>query len=224
MILEYTELPLFKKLFDWQSSQNGSPAQIGELEDMCHEKLYTEVKVDFEDKGHKDWHKEKVFKWLNAEPELKNVDLRDYFWISRDKISTSIAGSSLVSPIVKAIYKELENELPATLSKKIIVEKIVPLAEYERVALLELLSQTIKKNPKTKRFYDLFHYMIDVNVPDAAIYYRESLKSISVTDIEPGVAVAQKQYTSNTDLGDFLNNYYKGSNTPGAKAFKLKNP
>jgi len=223
MILEYTELNLFKKLFDWQTSQKGSPGQIGELEDICNEKTFTEVKTNIESKGHKDWHKEKVIKWLTAEPKLKGVDLRDYFWISRDKISTSISGSSLVPPIVKAIYKELENELPATVSKKIITDKIVPLTEYERISFLELLSQMIKKNPKTKRLYDIFHFMIDENISDAAVYYRESLKSISVEDIEPGVAVALKQYSSHADIGNFLGEYFKDSNSPGAKAYKLKN-
>ncbi len=223
MILEYTELSLFKKLFNWQSSQKGSPSQIGELEDICHERTFTDLKTEIDSRGHKDWHKEKVIKWLNAEPKLKGIDLRDYFWISRDKISTSISGSSLVSPIVKAIYKELENELPATLSKKIIGDKIAPLNEYERVSFLELLSQMIKKNPKTKRLYDLFNFLIDENISDAAAYYKESLKSISVEDVEPGVAVALRQYSSHADIGVFLNEYFKDSNSPGAKAYKLKN-
>lgn len=167
MILEYTELNLFKKLFEWQSTQGGLPVQIGELEDLCQEKMFSEVKTAFEDKQYKEWHKEKVVKWLNADPKLKDVDLRDYFWISRDKILTSIAGTSLIPPVVKAIYKELENELPATISKKLITDKVATLADHERIALLELLNQMVKKNPKTKRLHDLFQYMIDENIVDS---------------------------------------------------------
>lgn len=223
MILEYTELTLFKKLFDWQSEQDGTPYQISELEDMCSEKTFADAKIILEEKGYKEWHKEKLIKWLNAEPKIKGVDLRDYFWISRDKILTSIAGSSLIPPIVKAVFKELENELPATLSKKIIVEKVVPLAENEKLIFLELLSSTIKKNPKTKRLYDIFHYLIDENVPGAAICYREALKSISVADIEPSVAIALKNYSAHAEIGEFLKNHFKGESSRAAKAFNLKN-
>jgi hypothetical protein len=221
MILEYTELNLFKKLFEWQSVQEGVPSQIGELEDLCNEKSFADLKNILDDKSFKDWHKEKLVRWLNAEPKLKNVDLRDYFWISRDKILASIAGSSLIPPVVKAIYKELENELAPTLSKKIINEKLAPLAEHERVAFIELLSSMLKKNPKTKRLYDLFNYLMDENIPDAAIYYRESLKSISVNEIEPGVGVSLKKYADHPDIGTFLKTYFKDGSTRAGKAFNL---
>lgn len=223
MILEYTELNLFKKLFEWQSIQDGVPSQIGELENLCNEKAFAEVKPDFEEKGYKEWHKEKLVKWLNAEPKLKNFDLRDYFWISRDKIVTSIAGSSLIPPIVKAIYKELENDLPATVSKKIIAEKVSILSEHEKLAFLELLSSMLKKNPKTKRLYDIFHYLIDENIQGAAIQYQEALKSISVADIEPSVAVALKNYSNQPEIGAFLKTYFKDSTSRASKAFNLKN-
>ena len=180
------------------------------------------MKTEIE-KGYKDWHKEKVVRWLNAEPRLKNIDLRDYFWISRDKISTSISGSSLVPPIVKSIYNELKEELPATLSKKIISDKVASLNDQERISFLDLLSQLIKKSPKTKRLYDLFHFLIDENITDAAVYYRESLKFISVDDIEPGVGLALKQYKNNSDIGAFLKEYFKDSSTKAAKAYNLKN-
>lgn len=222
MILEYTELNLFKKLFDWQTSQKGFSEQFAELEDICNEKTFADVKKDFENKNYKDWYKEKIVKWITADPKLREIDLRDYFWISRDKISTSITGSSMISPVVKAIYKELESEMPTAITKKIIVEKVAPLAEYERTSFLELLNQMLKKNPKNKRLYDLFHFMIDENITDAAVYYKESLKSISANEIEPGVAVALKNYNTHPDIGDFLNKYFKDIDTPGAKAYKLK--
>jgi len=223
MILEYTELNLFKKLFEWQSVQNGTPSQIAELESMVQEKTFADLKSDFEDKHYKDWHKEKVVRWLNTAPNLKDVDLRDYFWISRDRILSSISGSSLIAPIVKAVFKELENEMPATVSKKIIREKVLSLGDNERIALLELLGTTLKKNPKTKRFYELFHYLIDENITDASGYYKEALKSVSTTDIEPGTALAMKQYKDNPEIGGFLNTYFKNNNSPAAKAFNLKN-
>lgn len=223
MILEYTEINLFKKLFEWQSMQSGMPLQIAELEDLSHEKTFSEVKLLFEEKSYNNWHKEKIFKWLNTEPRLKDIDLRDYFWISRDKILSSIAGSSLIPPVVKAIYKELENELPALASKKIINERVLVLEDRERISFLELLGSMLKRNQNNKRLYDIFHFLIDENIVDASLYYKESLKSISVKEIAPAVAVSMKTYVNHPEMGTFLKEYFKNSDSIAAKAFNLKN-
>lgn len=218
MVLEYTELKLFRQLFNWQMAQSGLPNEIKFLEEACCDKKPEDSKNEIQGL-YQNWTKDKVIRWLSVEPKLTSIDLRDYFWISRDKLSTSIAGTSLISPTVKALFKELENELPATLTKKIITDKIPLLLDYERTSLLELLSQMLKKNPKTKRLYDIFNYLIDEKIPDAATYYMESLKAISTSDIEPGVGVSLSTYHAHPEFGDFLSKYFEKNNTPGAKAF-----
>ena len=63
--------------------------------------------MQISDSSFKDWNRPKVLKWLQVEPLLSDVDLRDYFWISRDKLNDSISASSLIPPIVKSYLKKL---------------------------------------------------------------------------------------------------------------------
>ncbi|MDF7822831.1 P-loop NTPase fold protein [Pontiellaceae bacterium B12227] len=107
MILEYLRPETFKKLAGWQISQNGVPPQIVCLEDALAQpgigkeaekkdaernagttpksnadkiKMDTELGVLFAE----DWFKE----WLTLEPKLAGIDLRPYFYFSRDSLST----------------------------------------------------------------------------------------------------------------------------------------
>src|SRR5690606_4925189 len=66
MILEYTELPLFLKLYEWQSTKEGRPDQLLELENKCAESSETDFK-EFLTKGdYSNWNKEKVIQWLKV--------------------------------------------------------------------------------------------------------------------------------------------------------------
>ena len=47
--------------------------------------------------------------WITSEPSLTKVDLRDYFWLSRDKLESTIDSSILIPPIVKQVYSSFKN-------------------------------------------------------------------------------------------------------------------
>lgn len=222
MILEYTEINLFKKLFEWQAVQSGVSQEISDIEAICKDKTFEEVKSDSETKGLKEWHKQKVFRWLNTEPKLHDVDLRDYFWISRDKISTSIEGSSLIPPVIRTLVRKLAEEVPAAVSLEIIKEEVSILNETERICFLDSISQLLKKEPKKKRHYEIFHQLLDSNISDAADYYKNSLKVINTSEMEPAIAVSLRSYKDHSDIGEFVINLFKSNNSPAARAFNIK--
>ena len=223
MILEYAELPLFQQIYDWQVSQDGIPEQLKKLEEICDKNSLKEAKAEIQNQGYKNWIKEKVIKWLCIDPKLKDIDLRDYYWISRDSISSSIPGASLIPPIIKTIFSELDQEeLPALVSKKIITDKVNQLNESELYSFLDFSSQMLKRNPKRKRLYDIFHFMIDENILSSLIYYRDTLQHINLNDIPPAVGTALKKYRNNSEIGEFLIEYFKNGKSASAKAFNLK--
>ena len=223
MILEYSELKLFKKLFEWQSDQNGQPTQIKEIEEICTEKLLDEVVDGLKNSQYSDWNKIKVIKWLQIEPQLSSIDLRDYFWIARDRIDSSITASSLISPIVKALFSEMQKDLTATITKDLIKSKYLFLTENERAIFFELLSNSLKKNPDQKRLYDIFNCMVDENIEDSASNYINALKFIRKEDIEPSVAASLGRFKNHPQLGDFLIENFKDGKSKASKAFNLKN-
>lgn len=222
MILEYSELPLFKELYDWQIIQNGLPSELAELEEIC-DKSMEEAKEGLGKDKYAKWSREKVIKWLTVDPKLQEVDLRDYFWLSRDKITSSIPGASLIPPIVKNMFNALNQEkLPATASKGIIKSQIKPLKESELAHFLEFLSSMLLKNKDRKRLYDIFHFLIEESITDTERYYQQALTKITSRGMEPAVATSLRNLNVSPSFRQFLDNFFQDNKSPSAKAYNLK--
>ena len=95
MILEYAEPNLFTELYGWQAQNRGYAPLLKEFE-----KKKVGEEITKEDKPAK-WNTQKVRTWLDSEPYLASVDLRDYFWISRDRLNS--ISTVMTPPIVKTI-------------------------------------------------------------------------------------------------------------------------
>jgi predicted KAP-like P-loop ATPase len=221
MLLEYAEIRLFRQLFDWQLNQDGKPSEIQELEKICNDEEIKNKRENIESINLGEWGKEKIINWLQIEPTLSEVDLRDYFWISRDKISTSISASSLIPPIVKALLNELSQEMPTGTRSKVFKAKFISLNPFEKETFLALLSKTLKKNPKEKIGYDIFHLLIDENIETAISNYIETLKTLSKKEIEASVGVSLRKYKGHPILGSFLNDFLNDK-TKVSKSYNLK--
>lgn len=99
MILEYAESNLFTELYGWQAQNRGYAPLLKEFE-----KKKVGEEITKEDKPAK-WNTQKVRTWLDSEPYLASVDLRDYFWISRDRLNS--ISTVMTPPIVKTILNAL---------------------------------------------------------------------------------------------------------------------
>lgn len=225
MVLEYSELPLFTQLFNWQSAQKGTPKEIMQLEEIAKSgDSLVEMRGEIEklDSAQK-WSKERVINWLKLEPYLSDIDLSDYFWLSRDKVASTITSASLIPPIVRTLYSKINvDSLTASVSKKIIKEEIRPLSDYERSSFLEFSQQMLIKNPKTKRGYDIFHLLMEENYPEAEKYYVKGLKSVNVNDIPPAIGEAIKRFESVPVVKEFLDTTLSQSKSGAGRALKTK--
>jgi predicted KAP-like P-loop ATPase len=223
MILEYSEPKLFRQLFEWQINQEGMPNEISEIEEICKEKSINDIVLEINDSEYKDWNRPKVIKWLQVEPLLTGIDLRDYYWIARDKIDKSITASSLIPPVVKSFFNELLPEnMTATITKSLFKEKYSAFSEIEKEAFCNLLSSNLKRNSKQKRLYDIFNVMVEENIENARIYYVESLKFIGIEDIEPAVAMRLADFKYDSEIGEFLCEYFNDGKSKASKAFNIK--
>ena len=221
MILEYTELPLFLKLYEWQSTKEGRPDQILELENKCSEYSETDFK-EFLTKGdYSNWNKDKVIQWLKVEPALCEIDLRDYYWISRDNISSTISGASLIPPIIKSTYNKLNQEgLPVKATKAIIKKDVMLLNESELNQFLEFAVAMAQRNQESTLSYKLFQFMIEEGVRGSEESYKYLLNLIDLEKIPPAIGVDLRSLKNNPVLGDFLSELLLTSNSKVAKAFK----
>jgi len=219
MILEYSEPQLFKKIFEWQSLQDGIPNQITKIESICAIQDSQKVMNDLKESGFEEWNKEKVVKWLQIEPNLSNVDLLDYFWISRDNIS-SFTTNNLISPLVKALFNAIIAEnLPATVSKEILNNKLSELTTIEKLQFFEFLTANLTKYPEKKRLFDIFSYLFELKINESIRYFKDGLIKISDSEINIGVGIMLKSYKNHPDLGSFLDEYFKNKKSKAANAY-----
>ena len=174
MILEYAEPTLFEELYNWQISNQGISKEVGELEKECTNKSITEIKLP---QKYQEWAKPKVINWLSSEPYLADTDLRDYYWISRDKLS-SMQSALLVPPMVRALMLTLEpKEMPDKLTRDIINKDLKAFGANERTAFFNLLKQRIITEPEQKRFYDIFNITLEEGF-GCKSFYLEALRSV----------------------------------------------
>jgi hypothetical protein len=173
MILEYTNDRLFGQLFDWQSQQDGHPKELEELEDgalKAPEKKGNDadsLKID------NAWSTPRVKKWLLMEPRLASIDLRDYFWVARDKLASTFTGISMVPPLVRTVLDGLLSG--NAIKRNAALTTAASLRDDERQSLLNLIQQQISRQPGEKLGYDSLRQLADTSVSGAAETLRDVL-------------------------------------------------
>lgn len=173
MVLEYAETSLFREIYSWQSLQKGEPKQIVELEKLAQDDKIEEIRKQFTP----EWASEKVVKWLNTEPKLSNIDLRDYYWISRDQLSTTISGASLIPPHIRILTKKLiEHGSGSILTNYISQDIIGKLSDTEYEILLSLLEKELIKFPENDNIHKVFIEMMAQNLKDVIESYGRVIK------------------------------------------------
>jgi hypothetical protein len=185
MILEYTNDALFKEVFSWQSLQSGFPEELARLE-----KGASDGKTSYEEAGkglNSAWLTKASRQWIAMEPALAHVDLRDYFWIARDRLESSFAGLSMVSPLVRTV---LNNLLSGTAPlRQAGLTAAAALSEQELETLYEFLEQAILRHPDDKKGYDAMRGLTEKKIIAAGQRYNEILIKVPLDNAHPSVGV-----------------------------------
>lgn len=206
MILEYAEPKLFEILYNWQISNQGIATQLEKLEEICCKK--SDVQLTFTD-DLKEWNKPKIVNWMSSEPLLSKIDLRDYYWISRDKLS-SMQSNLLVPPVVKSLMTKLEPDgMAEKLTIKILNEELKVLNGNYQSAFFSLLKQRIITEPDKNRYYELFNIALRAGF-DCKPVYVEALTSAG-RKLPPAVIESLKEFTgTHSEFNQFVKIKQKG--------------
>lgn len=186
MILEYMDDSHFQELFNLQLIENGFPVIIKEIEENFDE-------IDSIIESYSGWKKVNLIKWLKMEPKLTDVDLRDYFWLSRDKLSSSLQLVNLVPPIVKTIYKDLiESRSVTNINKKVkdIENQLNGIDNIDK--LVDVTCKGIIKSPKDKNGHNIMCAFIEER-SEYIIEYQKALENIPELNDIP-VSLGNKFY------------------------------
>ena len=177
MVLEYIEPDLFRKVYEWQAVQHGEPSELIELEQLASESKLEEMGTHGAI-----WKSNRLVRWLMVEPKLSGVDLRDYFWLSRDQLSTSINGASLIPSHIKKLFGELM-DYGSDLILRAIAKKATVLPEQEQDILLGMLRQEVIKRPENDKSHRVFFELVDMKMANALSQYITALRKTSHMEI-----------------------------------------
>lgn len=175
MVLEYAEPDLFRKLYTWQTSQQGEPKEISELEELA----LKENKEKMKEQNYSDWANDKIIKWLNVLPKLSKIDLRNYYWVSRDQLTSSISGTSLIPEHVRSLFKKLVEHGSAKILASTVAKDLLTLNnDVDLESTLMLLEKELIRTPEKEGLHEIIIECMQQNVPKSVAMYSRVIKQV----------------------------------------------
>ena len=162
MVLEYAHPKRFRDLNDWQAGQAGHPSELKALEEAALATPQGAVSEHL-----KEWQQSpSLNRWMTMSPALRTIDLRDYFWLARDKTSSTLAGVTMISPVVRRLLNDLlDGPRPKQHSA---AKQAGSLDDTDRQALLELLEQRLQRHPAEEPAAEALLLLSNQKLPGAA--------------------------------------------------------
>ena len=189
MVLEYMQPPLFEELNKWQTQDDGYPEKLKLLEKVA---LGESEEPTTGDDGPREWRTPPMYKWLQMPPPLREVDLRDYFWLVRDKTGSTLTGLIMVSPFVRRLFDQFLTGNKG--EKRSAARALSELEERERGILMELLQQQIERYPdRTEAPEALRVLTVEHNMKEAGQALLAAAKNAPTHDLTPSIAFKIKE-------------------------------
>lgn len=153
MLLEYFNIKLFNKLNILQANNDGIVKELQMLEANIIDKQ------DIGDIEHlNEWQTGKVENWIRIEPRLGEVDLRDYFWLARDKTGSTLSEVHMVKPYIRQAYEVLISGEEAKIRAKL--EEVKVFADEDLDELITLYESNISNIQDIKAQLASLHELI----------------------------------------------------------------
>lgn len=177
MLLEYKHEKLFNELCGWVFNQPTTPLEL----------ILMEKAIGGEKTGkfpeNNEWEQTDVKTLLGINPLFSSVNLKELFWVSRDKLSDLIGGTSLYSAKVKDVFKRAYNYNSDSILKKICVDEIAQLSADDSHDFFEQLDEMIITKPNEKNGYNVYFFCIENNIEGAYAKFVGILDRIDVQKI-----------------------------------------
>jgi hypothetical protein len=183
MVLEYSNLSLFHELNQWQAAEKGVPAKLRTLEEQALGDDEAQ-KMSPED-GLSKWRTPSVFSWLRMRPPLWGEDLRDYFWLARDRTGSTLTGVTMIPPNVQLAVRRLLSDNAG--EKAMGAKATLSLSEQDRTSLFDLLKQEAVHHPDRAAPVAALHTLAIQKVPGAATKLIETARSVPAASLLPSV-------------------------------------
>jgi predicted KAP-like P-loop ATPase len=187
MLLVYSRPQLFNQLYQWQASQDGYPREIALLETYVRdedEEAIIEAEEFLEQNDR--WKDTSVKQWLQMPPALGDRDLRNYFWITRDRITGIESGLATIPRYLRQLVFELAEVNEDSILTGEIQSQLKRLSKDDRRILLDELAQLFKREEDKRNLVQAWFLLIDDQiVPEALDRFLILLKGTGLGEIPP---------------------------------------
>ncbi|MDF1862138.1 MAG: P-loop NTPase fold protein [Verrucomicrobiales bacterium] len=215
MLLEYSAPKLFENLFSEMDGESGTVARLVAMEGIVEG---DEESPDGEVELEGEW--KQMTKWLSMEPKLSGVDLRDYLWVTRDRLGSTMSGTTLVPTVVREVLKKLLSNL----SDRQGINEAERLNSQEFSILIEQLGVIARRDPSSEKPFKAL-IGLGENRDEAAEVFGAVIKGIPGGDLSPALAVQIETIAkSRGRLGEVCKGIVsdqRGENTRFAKGFSV---
>jgi hypothetical protein len=172
MLLEISHFNLFTQLSEWTLADKGHSKNLDELEKADDNS--TTLK-EFPEWGEKD-----VKDLLTTTPLFSSVDLREIYWVSRDKLIDGMGGITLIPTKIKELFKKLYSLVDISVNsiEKICNEEVKTLNNNDLESFYELLDDKMLSEPTEKATYIIYFSMIKVKIQSAYDHFIRTFERV----------------------------------------------
>ena len=122
---------------------------------------------------------------MAIQPPLSEIDLRDYFWVARDRLQVN-QGRTVDGAASRAAYFE-SLIAGSTPQRQAGAASASELSDSERGQLYELLEQSIHQKPALKASYDGFRQLVEKSLPNAATSMASAIETVPISQVPAAV-------------------------------------
>lgn len=184
MLLQYLRPRLFGQLYKWQASQNGLPQEISVLEGWAQDQ---EADVPETVENGSTWNYPSIRRWLTMSPSLLGVDLRSYFWITRDRVEGILSGVSAIPRYMRQVILGLLELDADGIFPEELKTQVQQLLTDDQNILLDELEEKLKRAEDKRNLIWVWDNLISVipTAPERLISCLDSIPASSLPRATP---------------------------------------
>ena len=118
-------------------------------------------------------------------PALADVDLRDYMWVTRDRLGSTMSGTTMLPSVVKSVLKLVLSEMGDRQGRT----EISKLQPGERDLLAHELVSRIQRSPGEIKAFQALLALVEID-PHRANDFKGLIDRIPPRDLPAALAVA----------------------------------
>lgn len=152
------------------------------------------------------WDKLYAIQWLASEPSLVNVDLRDYFWVSREALKNETPVENRVSNVARTAYNNLKKNQTIKAMKAKLPNELGRLTREEKDMIVLLLHQELVKDINASSVTRILDADEKGTIVNSLLLFKSLFEGIDTTKLPTSFGNFLKRMKSNNLYTDFINN------------------